>query len=343
MDLDARKRSVLRAIVRDYVETAEPVGSKRLVERYNLRVSSATIRNDMATLEDAGLIQQPHTSAGRIPSDLGYRFFVDELMEVPRLSEGSENLLRASHQRRLAEINEILHEVCGILSKITNYTAVALVPGLREAELRHIQVAKVDGRQVLIIMVTDAGHVVHHMVDAGESYTPQEIEVMSSVLRRRLVGMCIEDIEALDVQRLRAEAGMRGLLLEEALRVIRDNMVERSYRVYVDGTMHILRQPEFANIERLTRVLEALEHEQCLAAAMRDIIERKSQGVQAQIGREHTVDEDLSLVTAPYDTGRARGAVGLVGPTRMDYEQAYAAVAYAAAILELALNAVDKG
>ena len=337
-NLDDRKRRVLAAIVRDYVETAEPVGSKRLVERHGLAVSSATVRNDMARLEEIGLIHQPHTSAGRIPSDTGYRFFVDELMEIPRLSQRAEALLREHRKTHGAEIDEILRAVCAILSKITNYTSVALVPGLHEAELRHIQVSKVDGNRAVVILVTDAGHVIHEFIDAGESHTAAEIDVISSILRRRLSGMRIQDIQAIDVQHLRAESRIRGLLLEETLRVIGEHLDRRTYQVYIDGTMHIVRQPEFVDVERLTRVLEALHTEQQLAALLMSGLAQG--GVQVRIGHETKVDDmsDLSLVTASYATGHTRGTVGVVAPTRMDYERAYAAVALAASILEKALQ-----
>jgi len=332
-----RKRHVLAAVVRDYIRTAEPVGSKRVVEKHRLRVSSATVRNDMAALEDYGLLRQPHTSAGRVPSDTGYRFFVDELMEIPRLSPTAERLLRAARRYR-ADIDAILREICAILSKVTQHTSIALVPGLQESEVKHLQLSKVDGRRVLLIIVSDAGHVIHELIDAGESYTAQEIDAMSGILQRRLVGMRVADMEALDTKHLRAELRLRGLLFEEALRVVREHLSRQQYYVYLDGTMHIVREPEFSDIERLTRVLGALEHEQTLADVLSQCA--KGDGVRARIGEEHDVEaiSDLSLVAATYGRGSVRGAVGVLGPTRMDYERAHVAVEYAAGIVDRALD-----
>ncbi len=336
LELDDRRRRVLAAIVRDYVSTAEPVGSKRLVERHLFRVSSATIRNDMSALEAVGLLAQPHTSAGRVPSDRGYRFFVDELMEIPVLSPAAERILRSAREHT-ADIDDMLREICTILSKVTQHTAVALVPGLEKSELRHFQISKVDGARCLIILVTDAGHVVHEFIDAGESYSAREVEVMSEILRRRLVGMKIDDIEALDTRHLRAEPQLRGLLLEESLRVVRDNLERGSYWVFIDGAMHIVTQPEFNDVERLQRVLHALEQEQLLAQLLSECL--RTQGVRSRIGSEHEVEgvSDLSLVAVGYGHGGARGAVGVLGPTRMDYETVYAAVAKAADVIERVL------
>ncbi len=340
VDLDSRKQKVLAAIVRDYVETVEPVGSEQLVARHGLQVSSATVRNDMSVLEAVGLIHQPYRSAGRVPSDPGYRYFVDRLIRVKRLDDARR---RAADIRRLLqvpELEEILRHACRILSEITKYTAVAVVPGLREAELRYIDVANLGARRLLVTIVTDIGHIMHCRVDSETEHSAREVEVISNLLRRRLTGMRVSEIEALDPNALAREARTRALLLQECFTTVRRALAgQRELHILIDGVLHTLRQPEFLDPERLDRVMAVLDPGEVLEDVLQ--AELDAEGTSVTIGSEHDRDEatDLSLVTAPYEAGSdVRGLVGVLGPTRMKYEEAIGAVEYVAGLVEQALT-----
>lgn len=339
LDLDTRKQRVLGAIVRDYVETAEPVGSEQLVTRHGLAVSSATVRNDMSMLEAVGLIHQPHRSAGRVPLDPGYRFFVDRLARIRPVNAERRRRRDLALLVRVSDLEEVLRHACRILSEVTRYTAVAVMPGLREAELRHIHLAPIGRRRVLVTLATEAGHIMHCRVD-GEEYTPREVEVISNLLQRRLTGLRVSEIEALDPRTLAREARMRALLVEECFRALKAAMTtQRELRILVDGVLHILRQPEFQDRTRLERLMAVLEPGDVLQEVLE--AELDAERTSVRIGSEHERDEasDLSLVTAPYDAaGEARGLVGVLGPTRMKYETAIGAVEYVAGLVEKALS-----
>lgn len=327
--MDERKKKVLAAIVQDYVNTAEPVGSRTIARKYNLGVSPATIRNEMADLEELGYIEQPHTSAGRVPSDLGYRYFVDFLMERYLLNNQEEEMIRQRFNQRMQEMENVIQRATELLSQITNYTAVVLGPHLYRATFQHIQLLPLAPTRALLVVVTNARVVEHHVLDIPASMTRQDLERVSQVLNSKLRGLALEQVRKdvlreiyrnLDLQRQVLNVVME--LLEQSFRS------DREEKVYLGGTLNILNQPEFKDVAKLKTLLGVLEEGKLLRELLQD---EAGAGLSVRIGGENRYQEisECSLVTATYEIdGQVVGKVGILGPTRMDYPKAMALVEF---------------
>ena len=328
MSAEDRRFQVLRAIVADYVATHEPVGSKTLVERHALQVSSATIRNDMAVLEDEGYIAQPHTSAGRIPTDKGYRLFVDKLTQVKPMSPGERRAIQ-SFLSEAVDLDDVLRRAVRLLSQLTRQIAVVQYPTLIRSTVRHVEVVSLAGTRLLLVVITDTGRVEQRVVD---TVTPVSDELVAR-LRRTL---------AASVNGLRFDAAVDALrsiaataasadpessdVVSAVVRVLVDAMVEQGEeRLVLSGTSHAT--GAFDEPESLRGVLEALDEQVTLLKLL--AVLQAPDAVMVSIGRENA-DQNLSasaIVSAGYGTGTTlMGGVGVVGPTRLDYPGTMTAV-----------------
>jgi heat-inducible transcriptional repressor len=195
MRMDERKRKILEAIILDYISSAEPVGSRVIAKKYGLGVSPATIRNEMADLEEQGYIEQPHTSAGRIPSDLGYRYYVDSLMERRKLGQIEMDSIRRSYDNRVKEVAQVIHNTSQILSQSTNYTSIVLGPQFGRSAFKHIQLVHVDVGIALVVVVSENGFVQNKTIDIPENIRPEDLNVISQVLNDRLKGLTLNEIK----------------------------------------------------------------------------------------------------------------------------------------------------
>ncbi len=325
--MDERKKRVLAAIVQDYVATAEPVGSRTIARKYNLGVSPATIRNEMADLEEMGLIEQPHTSAGRIPSDKGYRYFVDCLMEKYALGRDDEEYIRQSFTRKMQEIETVIQQSAATLSQMTNYAAVALGPQVGKSIYR-IQFLHLEPGKALLVVVTDAKVVEHRLMEIPLSITSMDLERISEVLNSRLHGVSMERIQRetlADIYReLHRQRQLVGAVLDVVEELFRSN---QENRVFLGGMLNILNQPEFRDVSRVKNLLSILEQ----GNVIRELMQEQPSGLAVRIGGEnrHEGFADCSLVTATYHLdGEVVGMVGIIGPTRMDYARALSLVDY---------------
>lgn len=336
--LDSRKQSILKAVVTDYVRTAEPVGSRALVDRYHFGVRSATIRNEMAELSEMGYLRQPHTSAGRIPSDLGYRFYVDRLMDQAAISSDEAATVRNSLMRR-AEMDFILHETCRILSGLARYTSLATHPTVKDAVVRHIALTSIGQRKFLAVLVLDDGGVIHEIFELSHGSGKIDPVRATNFLAQRLVGKTLSSLNA-DNSELSNEAlGMEELLSKVREFVKRELEAAEETDVHLEGTSYIMQQPEFQDVSRLETVLSALEERRALYKLFSSVY--LGPGVTVIIGAENPVDamHECSFVGAKYRIGdRVAGTIGVVGPTRMDYRRAVAAVEFMARNLEQLLE-----
>ncbi|MGE5576824.1 MAG: heat-inducible transcriptional repressor HrcA [Syntrophothermus sp.] len=343
MTLDERKRQILRAIVTDYINTAEPVGSRTLARKYLLGISPATIRNEMADLEEIGYLQQPHTSAGRIPSDKGYRFYVDVLMDHPLLPEETATSIRETIQTRQREIEEAIHHASYILSYLTNYTAVVLGPMPHERICEHVKLVGLDPNNVLVVLMTLPGFIENRLVEVTQPLAPEELERASLLLTERLRGTTWGVISAGLIREVR-EIVRNQQLAEELLHMLGvSSREERVDNLYLEGTTKILDQPEFKDLEKVRTVLGIFEGKQMLLEFLAEAA--KESGVVVSIGQENRHDEfrDFSFVTASYESsGRAVGTLGVIGPTRMDYARAISAVGCVAGALSELLSESGK-
>jgi heat-inducible transcriptional repressor len=325
--LEQRKAKVLRAIVSHYVTSGEPVGSKTLVERYRLGVSPATVRNDMVALEDAGYISQPHTSAGRIPTDAGYRFFVDSSTRPPRLSAHDAASIASFFEEPRWEFEQALRETATLLSHLTDHAALVFAPAAGTSAIRRADVVLLTSGRVMFVLVTDAGRVENHMVAVSEEMTEAAAEDLTRELNALLDGVPLAEAP-IKMTTEQSRFGDHADIVAEMAGVLGKALLEREdNRVFLEGTSRIVDEHKFADLETVRQVIEALEHRRVLLEAVVDALAQSP--VSVRIGSENPLVEMqyCSVVAAPYGfPGEAIGTLGVVGPTRMDYRRTIAAV-----------------
>ena len=334
--LGSRQAQILNAVIREYIRSGEPVGSKHLVGRYRLDVSSATVRNDMSLLEELGYIAQPHTSAGRIPTDLGYRWFVDGASSPVRISDPQQRELSEALGEP-ADLDAKLARASELLTRFTRYASAVLTPRLESSHLRHLDLAWLGPRMVVAVLIGDAGRVEKRMVELDADVTERDVENLAHEMNRTLGGVALDEAQRrLSTSARRAPAKNKGLLtgVSEAI----GQMVDSDRRFYVGGTATLAAEDTLGSErDTLRRVYGAMERQ----TEMLRLLEQAMRPVSVRIGGEIDV-EDLracSLVVAPYGfDGEAGGTVGVIGPTRMDYLRAMAIVAAVARTLDASLQ-----
>lgn len=325
-DLDDRKALILRAIVSHYVSTGEPVGSKTLVDRYRLRVSPATVRNDMGALEDQGYIYQPHTSAGRIPTDTGYRFYVDS--DAPgRLPAAHLQQIRSFFDRPRFEFEESLRQTASLLSRLTDHAAVVFAPALDRSVIRHVELVRLGAGRAMLVLVTDTGRVENHVVTTGD-LSDDSLDDASAVLNSVVVDTHLDDAaRTIEASLERFDVALRDSIRAVAQTLAADLQNREAERVFLEGTSNIVDEHKFADLETVRQVIGALEHRRVVLEVMADAL--RASDVSVRIGSENPVEEmqSCAVVAAPYGTdNNIVGTVGVVGPTRMDYRTTIGAV-----------------
>lgn len=325
--LDARKREVLKAIVQDYVMTAEPVGSRTIARRYPLGVSPATIRNEMADLEEMGYLAQPHTSAGRIPSSKGYRFYVDELMSTVPPSGRHLQMVRQLYAAQIREIDTLIYNTARILSQATDCLAVVESPALADSTLHSIHfLLPRPGRAVMVIM-TDEGLVENRTIAIPEGIEQDDLERIGAALTHYLRGTSLRQINESALRALESELFQYRRVINLMLEMLLSADEDDELRLVVGGMDNIFKQPEFRNIERAHGLLTVLNERQTIRELLGQSI--KSNRLQVVIGEENPVEamHECSCVIASYNIdGREVGRLAVIGPTRMDYAQVIALV-----------------
>jgi heat-inducible transcriptional repressor len=326
MALDDRKLEVLRAIVEDYVETQEPVGSKALVERHNLRVSPATVRNDMAVLEEEGYLRQPHTSAGRVPTDKGYRLFVDRLSRIKPLSPAE----RRAIERFLVgavDLDDVVHRTVRLLAQLTRQVAVVQYPSLARSRVRHLELVSISSTRLMLVMITDTGRVEQRLVELPGPIGHDDVVELRQLINERLGGLLLSETSTL-VQAL-LEQVRRDLLgpMTSLATVLMETLVERTEeRIALAGTANLTRGSLLDFSGTIRPILEALEEEVILLKLFGQV---EPSMTMVRIGDENEF-EDLratSVVTTGYGPGKTVvGGLGVLGPTRMDYPGTIATV-----------------
>lgn len=326
--LDDRKAAILRAIVACYVRWGEPVGSKTLVERYRLGVSSATVRNEMGALEDFGFIYQPHTSAGRIPTDSGYRYYVNVWGNSVSLPEEERRRVRRFFGEPRWELEEALRNTASLLSSLTADAAIVFAPSLDHSVVRHVELISLAGPRAMLVLVTDTGRVENHIVWGPERIDEVHLGSASEMLNRFVVGVPLEKAASTITDHLeRFPLELRGTVAAVA-KVLEEEMTSsESERVFLEGTSHIVDEQKFADLETVRQVIGALEHRRSVLVLLADAI--ASSEVSVRIGSENQAAEMqfCSVITAPYGSeGHVIGSLAVIGPTRMDYLRSIAAV-----------------
>lgn len=330
MRLDDRKQKVLLAIIHDYIATAEPVGSRTIAKKYKLGVSPATIRNEMADLEEMGYIEQPHTSAGRVPSERGYRYYVDYLMKKKRLNKEEERIILQEFEAKAKDVGQVIQKAGLLLSQLTHYTSMVLSPQIKASSFKHIQIVSMHPAKAMVIVVMDNGVVHHRMLEVPESLSAGDMETISSVLNAKLQGLTMEKIKLTLMNEIYFELAKHKHILDTAMELIEESLNTRpGDKIYLGGVFNMLNQPEFHNIEKIKTLLSILEQEDLL----HDLLEGGScgSGVTVRIGGEINNEgiRECSMVTAPYSIcGRRIGSLGVLGPTRMEYARVISVVEF---------------
>lgn len=325
--MDPRKMRILRAVTDDYIRTAEPVGSRTIARKYGLGVSPATIRNEMADLEELGYLEQPHTSAGRVPSEKGYRFYVDVLMEPEELSDEEQSRLREEVAAGRRAVEDLIHQASRLLSLITHYTAVVVLPRLSQAIIRRIQLTPIDSYHALAVVVLEPGFVQSQIVEFPREVDIARLAALVEWLNGRLAGKTFRDVTRGLLGELREELEPADLYEEMAELLVRALEEKDEERVFLEGTLHLFEQPEFRDIDRARSLLSFLQQDHTVASLLSEVADRS--GIRVTIGKEHRTAEmqGCSMVTATYGPGgQVIGTLGVIGPTRMDYSKAVSAV-----------------
>ena len=322
MTLDERKKVILESIIRDYVETAEPVGSRAMVKKHGLKISAATVRNEMSDLEDMGYLEQPYTSAGRIPSQKGFRYYVDCMMEQENLDEKETEVLLHLLDDSFQEVNDLVQKIGHFLAQITNYTSFVIVPSVRLSKFKYLQLIPIEPGKALVLLVTDLGVVMHRNIEVPQSITAPDLELIGRMFNQVLAGKKITEIQRSDLQQLRDELKQRRKVIDRALEAIEsllDNSNEE--RVIISGALNIMNEPEFKDVDKLRKILAFLEEETRL---MEMLPESLGDEVDIRIGQENQSEDfkELSFVFAGYETQGEQGKMGLMGPVRMEYWKA---------------------
>ncbi len=322
-ELDERKRKILKAIIKTYLETGEPVGSRTISKDTDLNLSSATIRNEMSDLEEMGYILQPHTSAGRIPSDMGYRLYVDELMQE---KEREVSQIQEMMIEKTDRMEKVLKQVVRILASNTNYATMITGPNYHHNKVKFIQLSKVNEEQILAVIVVEGNLVKNQIIALGEPIDDEQILKLNLLLNTQLNGLTIDEINLGMIKKLKEQAGVHSSVVSEVLDAVALAIAadEEEVPVYTSGATNIFKYPELADSNKASELISALEDKKELAEMIKDTVSgEENTGIQVYIGSESPIQtmKDCSVVTASYDLGDGmKGTIGIIGPKRMDYE-----------------------
>ncbi len=324
MQLDERKTKILQAIIRNYLETGEPVGSRTISKYTDLHLSSATIRNEMADLEEMGYILQPHTSAGRIPSDKGYRFYVDVMME-DREREVVE--LKEMLVERQDKMETLLKQVAKVLAQNTQYATMISAPRTHRNKVKFIQLSRVDVDQILAVIVVEGNVIKNNILSVTQELSDETLLKLNILLNTHLNGLSIEEINLGMISALKQQAGIHSDIVGEVLDAVADAIkADEDLQIYTSGTNNIFRYPELADNARASELINTFEEKQQLTGLIQEAPgnENSENGIQVYIGNETPVQsmKDCSVVTATYELGEGmKGTIGIIGPKRMDYDK----------------------
>lgn len=327
MELSDRKEKILDAIIRSYLETGEPVGSRTISKNTDLNLSSATIRNEMSDLEEMGYIIQPHTSAGRIPTDKGYRFYVDNILK-DKMSELDEREKKVTEKEDLLiekvdKVETLLQNMAKVLANNTNYATMVSAPKSQENKIKFVQLSVIDENQLLCTVVSDKNHVVNRIIKTTQQICQEMIVRLNVALNTVLAGLSLEEINLGVISTLTSQAGELEGLVNEVLKTITEAIAtEAQMKIYTSGATNIFKYPELSDKERASQLLTTLEEKSQLTELINESDEET--GIQVYIGSESPVKsmKDCSVVTATYELEDGfKGTIGIIGPKRMDYEK----------------------
>ncbi len=322
-ELDERKKKILHAVIRNYLETGEPVGSRTISKYTDLNLSSATIRNEMSDLEELGYIVQPHTSAGRIPTDRAYRMYVDNMMqEKDKEIDELKGLLLQTEDK----MDKVLKNVAKVLATNTNYATVVSAPQIRGNRLKFLQLSRVDENQILAVIVVEGNVIRNEMIHVDEALSDETMLKLNILLNTHLTGKALEEISLGMITALKEQAGIHGDIVGDVMDAIAQAIKgEEDLEIYTSGANNIFKYPELSDNQKASELINTFEEKKALAKlATEKLSDEDNTGIQVYIGEEAPVQamKDCSVVTATYELGEGmRGSIAIIGPKRMDYDK----------------------
>ena len=322
-ELDERKKKILHAVIRNYLETGEPVGSRTISKYTDLNLSSATIRNEMSDLEEMGFIIQPHTSAGRIPTDRAYRLYVDSMMEEKdKEIEELKGMLLATEDK----VDRLLKNVANLLAVNTNYATVVSAPQIRSNRLKFIQLSRVDEKQILAVIVVEGNVIRNEMIRIDEDISDETMLKLNILLNTHLNGLALEEINLATITSLKTQAGLHSEIIGNVLDAVANAIRgEEDLEIYTSGANNIFKYPELADQAKASELIQTFEEKKALAKlATEKLSDENNTGIQVYIGEESPIPsmKDCSVVTATYELEEGmRGSIAIIGPKRMDYDK----------------------
>lgn len=319
--LTDRQLQILQVIVDDFVISAQPVGSRQISKKEGIHFSPATIRNEMADLEELGYLEKTHISSGRIPSQKGYRYYVDHLMRPKRMSQEEIRLIQSVFQKQIIGIEQVIRESANILSELTSYTTILLGPDVKKHRVKRFQIVPLTNQTAVAIIVTDNGHVESQTISLPDFFDSSDIEKTVNILNERLVGEPLVNLqnklEKETFEVLKQHVQMADSIFLSLMKVA---SVENDSKIYFGGKTNMLNQPEFHDFEKIRQLMELMDKKSQIISLFSPF----EQGIHIRIGSEnnHLAVEDCSVITASYSMGAEEiGAIAVIGPTRMDYQR----------------------
>lgn len=336
MSLDERKRLILQAIVEDYINTAEPVGSRSISKRPELNLSAATIRNEMGDLEDMGLLMQPHTSAGRVPSNLGYRFYVDSLMKKYEMTAREIEVMQGAMFLKMRELDKIVKDVSAAFSAITNLPTVGLLPRIEKGIVKSIKLVKLDEKSLMVIISTGEGMIKNKLLHLKSEIGDLELDSLNDILNRNFAGLRLSEIGLKNVMEVQNAVGENTEVLTEVLSLVHEEVSQvDGADVFMEGATNILRFPEYSNVEKIKEIFDLFEDKAHLGEVIK--LNAADSDVKILIGDENPIPElkNNSVIISPYKISDGlTGFIGVIGPMRMDYSKIVSSLEYFSKNLE---------
>lgn len=345
-DVEDRKKKVLQSVIHRYIKSARPVGSKMLSELGVLGLSPATIRNTLADLEEEGYITHPHTSAGRIPTDKGYRYYVETLVEIQRLAVEEQNRIQREYEARVRELHDLMEKTSHILSTVSHYTGFVLSPKLSYNRLMHLELAKLRDKKILMVMVTDSGLIKHQVVAVDWEVSPAKLQRLKNMLNEKLSGLTLQEVQAQFIDKLREEEESFHELFSLGASLGKQLFEEVEDDLIVDGASNLLAQGDFEDVSQAQLVFKLIDEKKMLSKILRKQISlRTKDDLKVTIGGEGMYPElnRVSMISSVYNMqGHHVGVLGIIGPKRMEYAHMISLVRYVTEILNNIFKDFEK-
>ncbi|PLY02761.1 MAG: heat-inducible transcription repressor HrcA [Desulfuromonas sp.] len=339
-ELNDRGRAILEAIVDDYIVSGEPVGSRAVTKRHNMDISPATVRNVMSDLEDMGFLISPHTSAGRVPTDKGYQYYVDTLLQIRDLSELEKQTIDSHYHGKKGTVESLLQETGKALSSLSNYAGVVMVPRFTSTVFRHIEFVRLSDGKALVVFVSQTGMVQNKLIDLDKEISQRDLEKMTNYLNRKLSGMTIQEVKKVIAEEMKQEKALYDKLMKKALELSGAALAEDiEGQLFIEGASSFLELPDFAEVGKMKRLFQAFEQKNHLIELLDK--SQEASGVQIFIGSANSYNqiEGCSLVTSSYQNVHGTiGTLGVIGPNRMSYSKVIPIVDYTARLVSRLLE-----